>query len=249
MLVRSRGSKVVRAGTKLNQLTISPDGQTIYLTAYDPAATNQLLYSWDRKGPLKRIGGAKGYHADPVLSPDGKYLYFAHHPEGGGPPGTHDARANAQIYRVPVEGGVPEALTAALGCHYAPSFAANPLKLFIVHTNCSMSTVIEQLDVATKTSNRIVTDFLTIDELTVSDDGSRVLFVAPNMTTVAVYEAAVAATRETPRKLLEVPNEELRLRPQYGANLGEVYFQSRSSVWRWTANEMKEVLKLRGGVR
>src|SRR5579871_3847855 len=99
---------------KPQHVTASADGHTVFFTAFDSVAQNVLLFrrDWDVAGPARRIGDSRGYHSDPVVSPDGQWVYFAHNPDAHGPAMQHpEKQAYAQIYRVHPDGSGLEALT------------------------------------------------------------------------------------------------------------------------------------------
>ena len=70
------------------------------------------------------IGDSHGYHASPTISPDGEWVFFAHHPSARGHPTAHEAKAYAQIYRVHADGTGLEALTSGNGCHMSPTVSS-----------------------------------------------------------------------------------------------------------------------------
>ncbi|QSQ24500.1 PD40 domain-containing protein [Pyxidicoccus parkwayensis] len=231
--VHSRKVERIRipAPYQAKTLTISTDGEHVVFTSHDEAARNDLLYRWDwRKGASPvRIGDEQGFHADPAISPDGKWVYFAHHPRMGGPPGMHQPEANAQLYRVRLDGQNLTALSNEKGCHLSPSFRPDG-ELIYVHTLCSVT----QKSLRLMKNGVVLPDILATEELnepSFSPDGKRLVFVSRNGPHALLKEwnSMGRPARVVHQYLLR---EGSRGRAQYGRDAREILFQNEDSVMR-----------------
>ncbi|NNC07307.1 hypothetical protein HJC10_31220 [Corallococcus exiguus] len=210
-------------------LAISPDGQHVVFTMYEEGAFNDLMYRWDwrTKSAPVRIGNNRGFHADPVVSPDGQWVYFAHHPRKGGPPGQHDESANAQLYRVRMDGTGLAALTDEPGCHLRPAFRPDG-ELVYVHTLCSVTTkTLHLMREGQPASGALVSGNL--NEPSFAPDGRRLVYVEREASDATLKEWTSA--KRPPRALHKFRlSEDANARVQYGATGRELYFQDEDSV-------------------
>lgn len=122
-------------GREARDLAVSPDEATLVFTAWSDAVENWLLYACDDGSSPRLLGEAQGYHGNPAFSPDGAWVYFVHHPKKGGPLGMHDPGANAQLYRVRLDGSGLESFTDSKGCKLAPQATAS--SVVFVHDTCT----------------------------------------------------------------------------------------------------------------
>lgn len=221
----------IPAPYRAHTLTISANGEHVVFTAHDEAARNPLLYRWDwRKGAAPvSIGDKQGFHADPAISPDGKWVYFSHHPRMGGPVGVHQPGANAQLYRVRLDGQELSALSNERGCHLSPAFRPDG-ELIYVHTLCSVT----QKNLRLMKNGVVLPEILATEELnepSFAPDGKHLVFVSregPN----AVLKEWTSLRR--PARVLHrfLLMEDAKARAQYGINAKEIYFQDDNAVMR-----------------
>ncbi|WP_158625047.1 TolB family protein [Corallococcus terminator] len=212
-------------------LALSPDGQHVVFTTYEEGALNDLMYRWDwrTKAAPVRIGNERGFHADPAISPDGQWVYFAHHPRKGGPPGQHEERANAQLYRVRMDGTQLTALTDEPGCHLRPSFRPDG-ELVYVHTTCSATTkTLHLMREGQPASGPLVSGNL--NEPSFAPDGRRLVFVEREDADAVLKEWITAG--RPPKTLHRFRlSDSSNARVQYGATARELYFQDDDAVMR-----------------
>ncbi|NPD23375.1 TolB family protein [Corallococcus exiguus] len=224
-------------------LALSPDGQHVIFTAYEKVAHNDVMYRWDwkTKNAPVRIGNERGFHADPAVSPDGQWVYFAHHPRMGGPPGQHEQRANAQLYRVKMDGTQLTALTDEPGCHLRPSFRPNG-DLVYVHTPCrSNFRTVHLMREGQAASGPVASGNL--NEPVSSPDGQRLVFVEHDEAEALLKEWSSA---ERPPRILH----RFRLmdgssaRVQFGATARELYFQDDEFVSRLVGRKVTRLFSM-----
>ncbi|MCP3140688.1 TolB-like translocation protein [Pyxidicoccus xibeiensis] len=240
--VHSRKPERLRlpAPYRARTLAISTNGQHVVFTAHDEAARNDLLYRWDWRtgGRPVRIGAEEGFHADPAISPDGKWVYFAHHPRMGGPPGRHQPKANAQLYRVRLDGLELTALSNEQGCHLSPSFRPDG-ELVYVHTLCSVT----QKSLRLMKNGVVQPEVLASEELnepSFSPDGRRLVFVSRVGPQVLLKEWT---SLKRPARVLHRFQlvEDGRARAQYGADARELFFQDENAVMRLSGSTVTRI--------
>lgn len=224
-------------------IDVSRDGLILYFTAYDSKARNTLLFSWVRgsQTPPASVGNTRGYHSDPALSPDGRWLYFAHNPDARGPPGKHTSKAYAQLYRVRTDGTGLEALSAEDGCHFAPTVARGE-SVFLVHTTCSFERWLVRYDLRTRKARRLDEQFAIFDEPTASPDGERLLFAVTVPAGIELREQRVRGGQ--PKTLLTVPVDMPRIRPRYGSRPQEILYQYQQALWSFDGERSTQLGKL-----
>lgn len=226
-------------------LAISDNGKTVVFTADTSNNREARLFVWDRnpEHPPRQIGEPRGYYADPTISKDGKWVYFAHNTAGRGTPLAHMDRAFAQMYRIQLDGSGLEALTTERGCHFAPTLRVQE-SLVYVHANCGgPDRSIEVLDLRARQTKRLVTSTKTMDELELSPDGKRALFSATGNDSLSLQEVELK-TGQT-RKLVEFIRDSKRARPRYGSKPGEFFYVRQNAVWLLAAGKEQRLLSLR----
>lgn len=207
-------------------VTSARDGKIVFFTAFDAKAKNVLLFAWNRKtNSVRSIGDSRGYHSSPSLSPDEQFIYFAHSPYSRGPPGAHNDKAYAQIYRVHADGSSLEALTDERGCHsrVAPSSSG----LYIVHSHCTDN--IRELELRSNDKlTRIAIQPNSWGEAVLSNDGRKLLLVAYQMRGIQIFEMSTRSHILT--HLHEALNVNGHAMPAYGSTDTEVLFLRQRKI-------------------
>ena len=219
------------AGLMPMEAAISPDGRLIAFTATSPTTRNVTLFLWSQTragAPPVQIGDSRGYHSDPIFSSDGGWIYFAHNPNAGGPPGHHEAQAYAQIYRVRPDGTGLAALTNEPGCHYSPSVGRDG-RLAFVHSNCIDHQFVQLYSTDTRMAREPAEWGGNIDEVAFSSDGHSVFRVTR---TVDTFIFSVARGNATPRRILAVRRYERACHPQTCPGRRGLYFFNQHAIWR-----------------
>jgi Tol biopolymer transport system component len=117
---------------------------------------------------------ARGVHNhNPVWSPDGQWIYFAHGPE---------ATEEMNVWRVRPSGGTPEQLTAlrAAANHLAPIDART--LLYVASAENGSGPWLWSLDVETKVTRRVTSGLEHYSSVSASRDGRRVVATVANPT-------------------------------------------------------------------
>jgi hypothetical protein len=212
-------------------VAMSSNGEDVVFTAPSSAANNVLLFHWNRHAntPPRSIGDERGYHSEPTISDDGRWVYFAHNPFARGPPGEHLAKAFAQLYRVRMDGTGLEALTDERGCHFAPTNATAD-QLIYVYTTCNGDRTLRRFFVRSRTSKDLSKAGFVINEPSTSPGLSRVLFSSPNVDSVSIAEIDLKTSQLSLG--FKVEQTALPARPQYGQSLGDIFYQAHGAVWR-----------------
>jgi hypothetical protein len=222
-----------------NTLTATADGKRVVFSSFDDQAHNVLLFSYEVQAPndVRRIGDVRGYHSDPAITPDGTWVYFAHHPNAGGPPGQHGEKAYAQIYRAHLDGTGLEAMTNEPGCHFAPNATGRTAaSVFFIHTTCSVERYLVRMDERNRSFEQVSTVLpMGLDEPYQSPDGKHLLYTVIGVSTLEVDELATDTSKSI--KVASFSRSETRAHPQYGSRRAEVLYQS-----------LNEILLLNGGV-
>jgi hypothetical protein len=232
---------------KPEAVVASADGQFLCFTAFDPVVGNTLLYRLDLKAGAspQRIGDSQGYHADPVVSPDGKWVYFAHHPNARGRPREHESKAFAQLYRVRVDGTALEPLTNGAGCHFAPTVGPAGNVIY-VHTSCHREHWLETLGGGFEGLPSLGKFHGALEEPSISPDGRRFIFWANETNSVALYEGE--PNRSVPQLRARVHPGYNHLRPTFGAKPTELLFQTGEAVFIETGSgQPLHLISFRGG--
>lgn len=214
-------------GQRANELAVGADQRTLVFTAWSEPVENWLLYACDQNRKPRLLGERIGYHAQPSFSPDGIWVFFVHHPRKGGPPGQHDPGANAQVYRVRLDGSGLESLTESAGCKLAPRSVGSTV--VYLHSTCEGPRSIEMLD-----SNKgLPTTLLEHGAMShypdLSPDGSQVLFTRKVLFAVELHALDVK-TRET-KLLWRLPKEAWDARASWGSD-GSILYQRDGAVWK-----------------
>ena len=117
---------------------------------------------------------ASGMHNhNPVWSPDGQWIYFAHGPE---------PTEEMNVWRVRPSGGTPEQLTAlrAAANHLAPIDART--LLYVARAEDGSGPWLWSLDVETKVTRRVISGLEHYSSVSASRDGRRVVATVSNPT-------------------------------------------------------------------
>jgi len=226
-------------------VAISSNGEDVVFTAADSAANNVLLFHWNlkRNTPPRSIGDQRGYHADPTISDDARWAYFAHNPFARGPPGEHQAKAYAQLYRVQIDGSGLEALTDERGCHFGPTNAtAN--QLIYLYTTCNGDRTLRRFHFPSRTSTDLSKTGFIVNEPSTSPGSTRVVFSSPNVDSVSIAEIDLQTTQLS--RAFPIHGASLPVRPQYGASLEDIFYQSHATVWRRHKNVSERIAAFTG---
>lgn len=117
-------------GLKPSWVEPVPGGGYVF-TAEDASATQAKLYFiWGEVAVS--IGHPHGLHTAPTVSADGKWVYFAYHPD---PRLMGTSREYTQIWRVKLNGYALEQLTFGYGCKLTPDGRV-PGKIVYAHAEC-----------------------------------------------------------------------------------------------------------------
>ena len=113
------------------------------------------------------------HNHNPVWSPDGQWIYFAHGPE---------ANEEMNVWRVRPSGGTPEQLTAlqAAANHLAPIDART--LLYVARAEDGSGPWLWSLDVETKVTRRVISGLEHYSSVSASRDGRRVVATVANPT-------------------------------------------------------------------
>ena len=230
--------------TQALNLTVTADGRVVVFTAEDAAAHNVLLFRWRRtEDEAHLLGEARGFHAEPSVSPDGRWAYFSHNPEAGGPPGAHPAQpqAFAQLYRVSLDGTGLQRLTNEKGCHYAASFDSADGVDFI-HTDCR--TVRKAFRFQPSTGRTVALDFHLphVGEPRTAPDGARTLATTQRMFDTTVLE--LSQKGQDVRQLFTVPNNARPLHAVYGGASNEILYQAHDAVFEFDGTASHKLFDL-----
>ncbi|MBL8913648.1 MAG: hypothetical protein JNM17_23305 [Archangium sp.] len=152
-----------------------------------------------------------------------------HHPRKGGPPGTHDAGANAQLYRVRLDGSGLEALTSSRGCKAAPHDVGGGV-VMMVHLSCFGPRSIELFRVADKS----VVDAALVGQEPhwpdLASDGRHMLVTRDTFESTQVLEVDWKTKRST--VLWSLPMGSENAHAAWGDGRSSVLFQRGGAVWR-----------------
>ena len=230
----SRSGEILAAFSKFGGMdaidaTISPDAKTVVFTAWNDEAGNRLLYKWVIGAESATLlGESQGFHASPDFTNDGKWVYFAHHPRKGGPPGQHEPGANAQLYRVQVDGRNLQALTDESGCHMHPNAIA-PSLIVYSHTSCIRGRSVKLFD-GHKSSQGLQPGFGEYDVAVLDQFGKRIAFVMHSRVDFLVLELDLrtSTTKELFRFSADGP-----IRLAYSSS-GDIMYQDTLGVEVWS---------------
>ena len=229
----SRAGEVVATYGKFGGLdaveaAVSPDGKVVAFTTWDDKVQNPLLYKWDVGGATASLlGEPQGFHASPDFTNDGKWVYFAHHPRKGGPPGKHEVGANAQLYRVRTNGTGLEALTSEPGCHMHPNVGSKGAVVY-AHTGCRMGRSVK-IFANRRSTKGLEPAFGEFDAPVFDRSEQRIAFAMQTRVDVAVYERRTADSA-TPTELLRIANPSEQTRLAYG-NSDDIIYQDATGIW------------------
>jgi Tol biopolymer transport system component len=226
-----------------DDVDVSPDGVWLVFTAYDAKALNTLMFLWERGSPKPPIllGDTQGHHADPRISADGAWVYFAHNPLAKGPPMRHGDKAYAQLYRVALKGGQFDPVTDEHGCHFSPSSLGGS-KVFFVHTGCDLERWIELLDTGTRKKVIFNSERATIDELDLSPDGKRLTYTIVQISQMRIRQVDIASRKAS--DLFVVTPDAPRIRIRYTGRGREMLYQSNGSLWRFDGTKTSRLIQI-----
>ena len=220
----------------------SPDGTRL---AFFTNGDGDPLYVADRTGAdAQRVivddeqFYARGAHNhNPVWSPDGMWLYFAH----GSEP-TEDMN----VWRVRPSGGTPERLTSL---HVAINFLApidDHTVLFIAHAENGSGPWLWSLDVDSKAVRRVTSGLEHYSSVSASRDGRRVVVTLANPTatlwSVPLLDR-IAQDRDVQRYAQANPRA---FAPRFGGDNALFYLSDRGAgdgLWKQRGGQSTEVWK------
>jgi len=244
----SRDGRVLRrmtelCGARAEELALSPGLGIAAFTAWSQTAQNRLLFACDDGAAKPRLlGEAMGYHAQPTFSVDGEWVFFVHHPKKGGPPGSHEPGANAQLYRVRHDGTKLEALTATSGCKLGPRPVAQDL-LVLIHATCDGPQGIELMRVSDKRVIQRWTDGLYASYPDLTVDG-RLLFTQRKPNGADLVELEPKTKRR--RTVWSVPEGYEDTRARWSSDGRAVFFQQGESIWKLNLGSKPSAERLTG---
>jgi WD40-like Beta Propeller Repeat len=226
-------------GFRPEYVAVAPDGRFLVFTAFDPTANNTLLFRLDRRPNARpvSIGDNKGYHSSPTVSPDGQWVFFAHHPRARGQPMAHEPQAYAQIYRVRPNGTGLESLTSGNGCHVSPTVSQSG-DLAYVHSDCLRNHWFELVRASAQPGQAPEALSGAVNEPALSPDGLSVIFWVHQPNSAALF--AMNLREKKPVLRVQLVPHCPALRPQFGTRPGEVLFQTNTGVWLLTATGKQE---------
>ncbi len=222
-----RMSKV--CGSEARELAVSADLKTYVFTAWSQAIENTLLYACEPGGMPRLLGESIGYHAQPSFSRDGQWVFFVHHPKKGGPPGMHDPGANAQLYRVRLDGSGLEAMTNSRGCKAAPQDAGDGV-VMMLHLSCHGPRSIELLRLNEKSVVATAEDGQLSHWPDLTADGRHLLVTREGFETTQLLDVDLKTKQS--RVLWTMPAGYENTRTAWGEGGKTVLFQREGAVWR-----------------
>ncbi len=165
---------------------VVPDGSFFVFSLAGEGGPGRLV-KWKVGTPkLEMFVEERGFYGAPRFSRDGSWLFVAHYPLSGGPPGEHATMEYAQLYRINVESRQMQKLTASNGCHMS-SFSNDGRELVFGHSTCKGQKYIERLTasgslVSTnfQAETRVVETGGLLDEPVLSTDGATLVFSRTN---------------------------------------------------------------------
>ena len=222
----------------ITELAVSPDGKHVaycearWDTADDSHKTDLWVVSTDGKGKPTRLTGERANDRHPKWSHDGKAIYVLGNRKRDGetkPP--YDGKS--QVWRVPLDGGEPRAVTRIEGgiveYDYAPQADAlfyavdasatdhdpfTPLrekyKVEYGHGTRKVSEI-HRLDLQTWRSEKVIADNRYVREFAVTRDGKRVgMITAPDDTVVKSEGSSRVDVWDADTKKVTVADESWR---------------------------------------
>lgn len=230
------------AGREAADATVSPDGRVFVFTSWEPSAENFLLYKWsESKQTAELLSEPRGFHAAPTFTDDGKWVYFAHHPGKGGPPGEHEPGAFAQLYRVKLDGSALERLTDAPGCHMQPATADGPV-VAIAHTDCAAGRSIELWRGKNQKPISINTGLGEHGWPTFALKPMRIAYVFETRVDSVVYEYDLA--RRSTKELFHFNHSADSARLAFGSG-ASLLFQNQTGVYRYRGGTQTEIVRFK----
>jgi hypothetical protein len=232
-------------GIEPTSMATTPDGQWLVFTALALEEGHTLLFKWNGQAgsaPVS-IGAKQGFHAEVTVSLDGRKAFFSHHPlAGGGPPGQHAAKANAQLYEVSLDGSGLRALTARRGCHVSPAAPAGNT-LFFVYTPCDGTRFLSALDLNSRAVAQVA-EWGYVGETHLAPDGQSLLIASRTLESLTVYEVEVRTRQAAAR--LSYTHDSLSSRPQYGATRQQLLYQNEGAIWLFESGTSRRLASLLG---
>lgn len=214
-------------GQAAHEVAVASNEHTVVFTAWNGPVENWLLYACDGSGQPRLLGEETGYHGQPSFSEDGTWVYFVHHPRKGGPPGLHEEGANAQLYRVRLDGSGLEALSDSPGCKLAPHIARN--LVVYVHATCSGLRSIELLNL--QKDNRITTiENSNSHYPDLSADGRSLLVTRQVLDGVQLV--SIDLQKMTSQVLWRLPEGYVETLAGWGKDSSTIIYQRDGAVWR-----------------
>lgn len=214
-------------GQRALDLAVGPDEHTLVFTAWSAPVENWLLYACDAGNP-RRLGEATGYHGQPSFSEDGATVFFVHHPKKGGPVGMHEEGANAQLYRVRLDGSGLEPLTDSKGCKLAPQKVGQAV--VYLHATCSGPRTVELISLEKGRRVATLEEALNTHYPDLSSDGRSVLVT--RKTLAGIQLVALDVQRKTARILWGLPEGYEGTRAGWGQSTASIIYQRDGAVWR-----------------
>lgn len=213
-------------GQRAKDLAIGPDERTVVFTAWSAPVENWLLFVCDGGEP-RRLGDPTGYHGNPSFSEDGATVFFVHHPKKGGPIGMHEEGANAQLYRVKLDGSHLEALTGSAGCKLAPQNAGQAV--VYIHSTCTGARSVELISLAPSRSVATLEKGNT-HYPDLSADRRAVLLTRKVLNGVQLISLDVQ--KMASRVLWSLPEGYEETRAGWGQGEDSIIYQRDGAVWR-----------------
>lgn len=234
VITDGRGAVVRRfttlAGLSPTDVTISADGSTILFTAAR-AGEQPLLYRLDGDRAT-RLSRDDGYHAAPSIAVDGNSIVYVHHSgDDSGPIGNHAPGANAQLWRMPIDGGDAEQLSSSRGCKGAPHLATNGLIVY-AHNTCSGQQGIELIRPGASDSPVVLVDQKGFASEPKLAPNGRLIAITVRDFEDSIFRIVTRARPEKPVLDVRIVGHPRRIWPQWSPDSKSVLYVSGCSLFR-----------------